>query len=92
MKRALHQGLYLAGPRHGDRENGGCFAVLSRDKLIGRKINLRLLCRRNNLVFRTDENGNDQIFVRCLDGAEQRDPINRMDDRRADGGARSFVL
>jgi hypothetical protein len=84
MERSFHQRFDLAGAGHGDGLHRRGVAVLCRNDLVRRQIELSLRGGGADLSFRTNQHWHDKFGTSCFHGAEQRRRINRMDNRGTD--------
>ena len=84
MERALHQRLDLAGAGHGDGLRRRGLAVLRRNDLVRRQIELRQRGGGADLGLRPDQHRHDEIDAGGFHGAEQRWRVDRVDNRGTD--------
>ena len=71
MECALHQSLDLASPRHRHGLRSRRLAVLRGHYLAGAEVELGGFGRRADLVFRPDQDRDDQLLAPGLDGTDE---------------------
>ena len=84
MERAFHQRLDLAGAGHGDGLRRRGLAVLRRNDLVRRQIELRQRGGGADLGLRPNQHRHDEIDAGGFHGAEQRRRVDRVDNRGTD--------
>ena len=84
VEAALHQRVDLAAARHGHGELGSLVAVARGHEPIGGEVDGFRRGDGADLRFGADEHRNDEAGARRLDRAQQRAPVDRMDDGRAE--------
>ena len=84
MERTLHQRLDLAGAGHGDGLSRRGLAVLCRNDLVRRQIELSQRGGGANLGLRPNQNRRNEIDAGGFHGAKQRWRVDRVDNRGTD--------